>query len=240
MIALAAVLCLDLLCAGLAAAILTPFARNFPLLGVVLIGQILLLMMLILALMRLIPLDADHPSFQDGAPPPVVIARMERTRIRLLTIELISGAIILLVGIILLGFASINWHPLLLAGTIIMAPLGFTLIGHSFTLIHRRSAYEYARLAGTPATARLIKVTNLRRRVPSPSFDRARIYALDIEVMPPSGAPYRITLRQPIRQHPSNMPRAGATIPVKYLPDQPQVVVAMLEPEDSLTEAQAP
>jgi hypothetical protein len=231
-IALAAVLCLDLLCVGLASTIVASFTKNFPLLGVVLIGQILFLLMLILALTRLVPLDADHPAFQDGTPPAAVITRMEQTRTRLLTVEIINGAIVLLVGIILLVFGSTNWHPLLLAGTIIMVPLGFTLIGHSFTLIHRRSAYEYARLAGAPATARVLKVTNTGWGVPSRSIDRARIYELDIEVLPPSGAPYRITLRQPIRKHLRNMPPVGATIPVKYLPDQPDVVVALLDPED--------
>jgi hypothetical protein len=33
------------------------------------------------------------------------------------------------------------------------------------------------------------------------------------------------------------MPAAGATIPVKYLPDQPQVVVVLLDPEDRVIEA---
>ena len=219
-----------------ASAIVARFA-SYPLLGAVLIGQTLFLLMLTLAFLRLIPLDADHSAFQDGAPPSVVIARMEQTRIRLLTIELISGGIVLLFGLILAVFSATSWRLLPLAGTIIMVPLGFTLIAHSFTLIHRRSAYEYARIAGTPATAQVLKVTNTRTNVPSPFFDRARIYMLDIEVMPPSGAPYRITLRQPLRTHPSNMPAAGATIPVKYLPDQPQVVAVLLDPEDRVIEA---
>jgi hypothetical protein len=235
LIALAAVLCLNLLCVGLATAIVASFAKNFPLLGVVLIGQIFFLLMLILALTRLVPLDADHPAYQNGAPPAAVIARMEQTRTRLLTVELSGGAIILLVGIILAVFSATTWRPLFLAGTIIMLPLGFALIGHSFTLIHRRSAYEYARLAGMPATARVLKVTNTGWNVPSRSIDPARIYVLDLEVMPSSGAPYRVTLRQPIRKHSSNMPPVGATIPVRYLPDQPEVVVALLELEDRVT-----
>ena len=234
LIVLAAVLCLDLLCAGLAAAVLTLFGIYFPLLGVVLIGQILFFMMLILAFMRQIPLDANHPAFQDGAPASVVIARMEQTRLRLLTIEPIGGGVILLLGLILAVFSAMSWHFLPLVGTIIMLPLGFTLIAHSFTLFHRRSEHEYARLAGMPATARVVNVARTGWGVPSRSFDRARIYVLDIEVMPPSGAPYRVTLHQPIRSHPSNMPPVGAMIPVKYLPDQPQVVIAMLEPEDAV------
>jgi hypothetical protein len=232
LIALVALLCLDLLCAGLAAAVVTSFTKNFPLLGAVLIGQALFLLMLILAFTRLVPLDADHAVYQDGAPPAAVIARMERTRTRLLAVELVSGAIILLVGIILAVVSALRWQPLYLAGTIVMLPLGFALIGHSFSLIHRRSAYEYARLAGTPATARVLKVTNTRQKVLSRSIDRARVYILDVEVMPPSGTPYRVTLRQPIRTHPLSMPPVGAKIPVKYLPDQPAVVVALLDPED--------
>jgi hypothetical protein len=158
---------------------------------------------------------------------------MEQTRTRLLRVELIGGAIILLVGIVLAVFSSLSWQPLFLAGTIIVLPLGFAVIGHSFSLIHRQSAYEYARLAGTPATARVLKVTNTGWSVHSRTIDRAQIYLLDIEVFPPLGAPYRVTLRQPIRRHPSNMPPVGATIPVKLLPGQPEVVVASLEPGDS-------
>jgi uncharacterized membrane protein len=238
LIALGAILCLDLLCVGLATAILTLFTKNFPLLGLVLIGQAFFLMMLILAATRLVPLDADHQAFQDGRSPAAVIARMEQTRTRLLMAELVSGAITLLVGIIFAVVSTLRWQPLFLAATIIMVPLGFALIGHSFTLRHRRSAYEYARLAGTRASARVLKVTNTGWSIRSRSFDSARIYMLDIEVMPPSGAPYHITLRQPIRKHPSIMPQVGATIPVKYLPDQPDVVVALLDPEDRAPDVQ--
>jgi hypothetical protein len=232
LIALAAILCLDLLCAGAATSILMSFTKNYPLLGAVLIGQVVFLLLLVLLVTRLVPLDADHPAFQHGTPPAAVIARMEQTRNRLLTVELIGGAIVLLMGLILSMFSAASWHPWLLAGTIIMLPLGFALIGHSFTLLHRRSAHEYARLAGTPASARVLKVTNTGWRIPSRSFDSARIYMLDIEVMPPSGAPYHVTLRQPIRTYPSNMPPVGGKIAVKYLPNQPDVVIALLDPED--------
>jgi len=54
MIALAVVLCLNLLCVGLASAIVARFA-SYPLLSAVLIGQTLFLLMLTLAFLRLIP-----------------------------------------------------------------------------------------------------------------------------------------------------------------------------------------
>jgi hypothetical protein len=232
LLALAAVLCLNLLCIGLATALLTSLAKNFPLLGVVLIGQALFFLMVLLGLTRLVPLDADHSTFQEDMSPAAVIARMEQTRTRLLTVELVGGAIILLLGVILAVVSASNWQPVFLASTMIMVPLGFALIGHSFSLFHRRSAHEYARLAGTPAAAKVLSVTNTRWNVLSRSIDPARIYVLDLEVVPPSGVPYRATLRQPIRRHPRSMPTAGATIAVRYLPDQPEVVVALLDLED--------
>ena len=235
---LGAILCIDLLCIGLASAAIAPF--DFPpLVGVLLIGQTLFFMMFTPGIARLTPLDADHPSYQNGAPVAAIIARMDQTRRRLLAIDMVAGAISLLLGIVLLVWFEMQLPGLTkerllsLIASLIALPLGVALIGHSFTLLPRRSAYEYARLAGEPATAIVLKVTKTAGKRPSRTFDPARFYILELQVMPAKGAPYCITVSQLLRKHSSNMPPVGSTIPVKYLPDQPQVVVALLDPEDT-------
>jgi hypothetical protein len=72
-----------------------------------------------------------------------------------------------------------------------------------------------------------------RRQRPSRTFDPAKFYILELQVMPATGALYCVTVSQLLRKHSSNMPPVGSTISVKYLPDPPQVVVALLDPEDT-------
>jgi hypothetical protein len=168
-----------------------------------------------------------------------VIARMEQTRRRLLAVEMVAGAISLLLGVVLLVWyemqlPGLTYERLLsLIASLIALPLGVALIGHSFTLLPRQSAYEYARLAGEPATAVLLNVTRTGGKRPSRTFDPAKLYILELQVMPATGAPYYVTVSQLLRKHSSNMPPVGSTVPVKYLPDQPQVVVALLELGDT-------
>ncbi|HXW00510.1 MAG TPA: hypothetical protein VEC93_18980, partial [Anaerolineae bacterium] len=206
---LGAIFCLDLLCVGLASAAIAPF--DFPpLAGILLIGQTIFFMMFLLGIARLTPLDADHPSYQDGAPAATIIARMEQTRRRLLAVDIVTGAISLLVGVILLVLFEMSvpgitqWRLLLLIASMIALPLGVALIGHSFTLLPRRSAYEYARLAGEPATAIVLKVTKTAGKRPSRTFDPAKFYILELQVMPATGAPYCVTVSQLLRKHSSN------------------------------------
>lgn len=232
--ALAALGCLNLLCIGFAGVGSARFL-GWPLsFGVPLFGQALFFMAFCYALARRTPLYPDHPSFAHS-PLTTIIARMERTRRRLLVVDLAGGGIAVSLGLSFLVAAGPHTpgeRPLLLVMANVMLALGFALLAHSATLFPRRSAYEYARYAGTPARARLLKVTNtgIGRRLAT--YDSARLYHLDLEVMPPAGAAYPVTIRQLIRRHPSIMPAVGAVIPVKYLPEQPQVVVALLNPED--------
>lgn len=228
-IILAAIFCLDLLCVAFSSIAIAPFAY-LPLLGVILIGQSLFFMGFILGIARLTPLEANHPSFGPDTPAAIIIAKMEQTRTRLIAFDLTLGLTTLLLGSGFLVWGTTNWQPLILAVSLVILPLGFALVGHSFTLFWRQSAYEYARQAGVPATATLLKVTNTGINRPTRMFDPGRLYILELQVIQPTGSPYQVTLRQLIRQHPGNMPPVGSVIPVKYLPDQPQVVVALLNP----------
>jgi MFS family permease len=233
---LAALLGLNLLCVGLASALFPALSR--PLLfGVALCIESMFFMMFLLGLARLGKLHADHPAFL-GSAPAIIIAQMEHTRSRLIMIDLIGGALALLLGIACLLAVVVespaigSWRSLIFTVGLVAMPLGFALIAHSFTLLPQRAAYEYARQAGTPATARVLKVTKLLGSQRSRSYDKARRYQLELEVQPPGGAPYQATIEQLIRLHPLNMPAIGSTIAVKYLPDQPRVVVALLDPEE--------
>jgi hypothetical protein len=229
---LAVLLGLNLLCVGLASATITALSRPL-LLGVALIGQSIFFMMFLLGLARLSKLHVDHPAFL-GSAPAMIIAQMEQTRNRLIIAELAGGALVLLLGsvcvVVTVASDLGSWRPLIFTIGLVALPLGFALIGHSFTLLPQRAAYEYARQAGTSATAQVLGVTRQLGGRPSRSFDRARRYQLELQVQPQGSAPYQVTIEQLIRLHPLNMPAAGSTIAVKYLPDQPHVVVALLEP----------
>lgn len=234
-ILLGGIVCLDLLCAGVTSIVITPFAWR-PLLGVVLIGQTIFFMMIMLGIARLTPLEANHPSFHDGAPAALIIARMEQIRVRFIVGDILAGVIALLLGVVclvlpMLSLADLsNWRPLIFAVSLVILPLGCALIAHSFTLIHRQSAQEYARQRGTLAKAMLLKVTNTGINQLTRAFDKGRLYILELQVVPAIGTPYHVSLRQLIRLHPANMPAIGSMIPIKYLPDQPHVVVALLDP----------
>jgi hypothetical protein len=229
---------LNLACVGIAGAASARLA--WPMwFGIPLFIQVCFFMFLCYSLARRTRLDPGHPNFANTAAA-TVIAQMERTRIRLLAVDLIGGGSAVVLGIIFLIVASPNTpraSPLLLAVASVLLALGLGLLFHSITLFPRRSEYEYARHSGAPATARVLKVTNLRVRRPGPAYDAARLYLLELEVQPPMQAPYHATIQQLIRQHPSNMPQVGALIAVKYLPEQPQVVVALVDPEDKLPDA---
>jgi hypothetical protein len=228
----------NLLCVGLAGFIGARFFA-WPLsFGIPLFTQVLCFMALCFALARRTLLYPDHPSFA-GTPSAAVIARMERTRVRLLAVDLAGAGIAIGLGLVFLIWASANparEQPLLWAIACVTLALTFALLAHSTTLYSRRSEQEYVRHAGTPASARVLKVTNMRVRQRAPSYDAARLYVLDLEVMPLTGAAYQVSIQQLIRTHPAQMPAVGATIPVKYLPEQPQVVVTLLNPEDRAPE----
>jgi hypothetical protein len=233
-LALAAVGGFNVLCLGLATLIsarLLAWPLSF---GIPLFGQVLFFMAFCYLLARRTSLYPDHPSFVN-TPPAAIIARMEQTRRRLLVADLVGGGIALGLGIVLIVVASLNpaqAQLLLQLVASVMLALGCALWAHSATLLPRQSAHEYARQAGTPAMARVLTVTNMRHTQHAPTYDRARLYGLDLEVIPPTGAPYQVSIQQLVRRHPTSMPSPGTIIPIRYIPEQPQVVVALLNPED--------
>lgn len=236
-VAIAAFGCLSLLCIGFTALISSQLL-TWPLsFGLPLFVAVMCFMAMTYTLARRTRLYPDHPSFA-SMQPAAVIAGMDQTRGRLLVTDVVGGALLIIIGITCLMAANPNspmGSPLLLATAIVTLALSFALLAHSFTLIPWRSEQEYARHAGVAATARLLDITPLRSVRRLPAFDAARLYRLELEVLPPLGAPYRVTLEQLIRRRRLQMPAVGSLIPVKFLAEQPEVVVTLLDPADRPT-----
>lgn len=206
-----------------------PFSYGLPL-----FVQVFFFMALSATLARYTPLYPDHPSFAK-ADRTVIIERMKEWRARLLAVDLVGGAAALTLGLaaLVVGFLDpsrpeASW----LAASSLLLALGVGLFAHAATLVSRQPAQEYVRYAGAAATARVTSVQNLLYSQRTSIYDRARKYRLELEVLPLEGTPYTTTIEQLVRKRPSSMPRPGAVIPIRYIAGQPELVVALINPED--------
>jgi hypothetical protein len=222
---------INLVCIGLAGFVGARFLEWPFSFGLPLFGQLFFFMAFCFLLARRTAIYPDHPSLAN-ATPSAAIEQMGQVGRRLLRVDLVGGGLSIVLGLTLLVAAlSLPGIPFLLAGANTTLALGCALLAHSATVIARQPAQEYVRQKGVRATARILKVTNLHYSQRASTYDRARQYLLELEVMPANGNPYKVTVQQLLLKHPSLMPAAGASIPVRYLPEQPQLVVALLEPE---------
>lgn len=224
---------LNLLCLGLA--ILSRFIASSwqVLFGLLLFGQVLFFMAICVLLARLTPLSPDHRSFA-GMSPQATIERMEQLRKQLTAADIIGGILAIGLGIMWMIVAALvpRFAPTISTIAPVLLGFGVALLAHATTLIAHNTTHAYLLHTGVPATARVLGVTNLRKSQRSATYDRARWYRLELEVMPGNEAPYTTSIEQLIRQHPSNMPAPGALIPIRYLPQHPGMIVALLNPED--------
>jgi hypothetical protein len=201
-----------------------PFSVGAPL-----FAQTLFLMGVLYALARRSRVFAQHASHA-AATLHAAIAQMERARVRFLVVDLVLGAtaITLGIGLLVLYGRTPLWSQLPAAAL----ALGCALLAHAMTLGTRDSVHEYTRHLGVKASARLVGWRRLPYSRMGPTYEPLAAYELDLEVMPASGPSYTVTTTQYLRTHRSNMPKPGATIPVKYLTDRPEVVVVFLDAGD--------
>jgi hypothetical protein len=198
-------------------------------LGIPLILHVLCLIGVLSVAARHSEIFAEHPSFV-GVPAGQVIARMENARRWRLRVEVICAPFVLVLGIVLfvLLAKAPGWQQI--AGFVVA--LGVALLTHAAALGARDSTTEYTRHFGIKAMARILssrREPGFRRSNP---LDKQNRYALELEIMPPAAPPYRLTTLQWLRMHRLHRPQPGVIVPIKFLAEDPTVVVVFLNPGD--------
>jgi hypothetical protein len=158
---------------------------------------------------------------------------MEHARRRRSAVELICAPLVFVVGIVLvvvIGKAP-GWQQI--AGVVLA--LAVALLIHGTALGVRDSTAEYTRHSGIKAMARILGSRRIPGFLPPRILEKQTRYELELEIMPPSGPTYRITTTQWLRMHRLHRPKPGIIVPIKFLPDDPAMVVVFLNLGDPTT-----
>lgn len=209
-----------------------PFSFALPL-----IVQVVCYVVLCGWLSRLTPLFPDHTAYNPAMPMNMVIAGMDRIRRGMVIVDRGGAAICIVLGVTMLTVAGLPptstflsalyaVQPMTWAAASVFLAMAVALLTHSSGLVYLDTAQMYVFHAGARASARLLGLQAQPFRV---GPERKRPYQLDLELLPPATPQLRLSIRQMLGIRQRHMPAIGAIIPVKYLPENPRMVVVLLE-----------